>query len=189
MFLLEPKVERFAEDKRFYFTGKPCKYGHVAQRYSCNNECSECRKEKNIALKEKQTKWMQENKDRKNAVSRFYYYQNQEKEQQRTRDKYVNNKEKVLATNNAWREKNPKIGNYYASFRRKAIRLRTPAWADKKVIKQIYLNCPDGYHVDHIVPLRGKTVSGFHSEHNLQYLPAKENLKKFNKLEDSYVYA
>ena len=55
MFLLEPKVERFAEDKRFYFTGKPCKYGHVAQRYSCNNECSECRKEKNIALKEKQT--------------------------------------------------------------------------------------------------------------------------------------
>lgn len=58
---------------------------------------------------------------------------------------------------------------------------RTPPWADLKKIKEIYDNCPEGYHVDHIVPLNGKLVSGLHIETNLQYLPAIENIKKGNK--------
>lgn len=189
MFMLEPSYKRLEQDARFFFTGKPCKYGHLAKRYVCNNECVECRKQKNIALKEKQKVWSEKNKERKNAVSKFSYYQNQEKQQQRSRDKYKNNKEKVIATNNAWRAKYPKIGNHYASLRRKAVKQRTPAWADLQLIKQFYMNCPDGYHVDHIVPLRGKTVCGFHSQHNLQYLPAAENQRKFNRLEEIYVYA
>lgn len=189
MFLLAPSFERLSKDERFYFTGKPCKYGHIANRYSCNNECVECRKIKNVALKEKQEQWVKENRDRKNAVCKFLYYKNQEKEQQRTRNKYITNKDKVTKTNNAWRAKYPKIGNHYASLRRKSIKERTPLWADLELIKQFYINCPDGHHVDHIVPLRGKTVCGFHSQHNLQYLTAAENQRKFNRLEEIYVYA
>ena len=59
--------------------------------------------------------------------------------------------------------------------------LRTPKWADNAKIKDIYLNCPTGYHVDHIIPLQGELVSGLHVEYNLQYLPAKDNLSKSNK--------
>ena len=65
--------------------------------------------------------------------------------------------------------------------RRAALLNRTPAWADLEEIKEIYVNCPDGYHVDHIIPLQGKNVSGFHVAENLQYLTPFENLSKGNK--------
>jgi len=61
--------------------------------------------------------------------------------------------------------------------------VRTPVWADKEAINFFYECCPAGYHVDHIIPLRGKNISGLHIETNLQWLPAKQNLKKSNKYE------
>lgn len=65
--------------------------------------------------------------------------------------------------------------------RRAAKIKRTPEWASLEVIKEIYKNCPKDHHVDHIIPLQGKIVSGLHVENNLQYLTAEENLKKGNR--------
>ena len=52
---------------------------------------------------------------------------------------------------------------------------------DKKEIAEFYRNCPKGFHVDHIIPLNGRNVSGLHTIGNLQYLLATENLHKYNK--------
>lgn len=57
----------------------------------------------------------------------------------------------------------------------------TPNWADLEKISKFYFNCPEGYHVDHIVPLQGSLVCGLHVLNNLQYLTALDNLKKHNK--------
>lgn len=72
---------------------------------------------------------------------------------------------------------------HYATKHMVAKRKQMPAWANEQKIKDIYANRPDGYHVDHIVPLQGELVCGFHVENNLQYLTAKENIAKNNFFE------
>ena len=63
-------------------------------------------------------------------------------------------------------------------YRSKKYRVTAPD-ADKDKIKQIYLNCPEGYEVDHIIPL---SKGGKHHEDNLQYLTILENRKKNNRI-------
>jgi hypothetical protein len=70
---------------------------------------------------------------------------------------------------------------------------RTPKWTTKEdleTIKHIYIvanqfskSFGTEYHVDHIIPLQGKLVSGLHVPSNLQIIPAMDNIKKGNKYE------
>lgn len=80
-----------------------------------------------------------------------------------------------------------------AAKRRAAKLLRTPKWLtadDLFMIEEAYHLAKlrtellgVQYHVDHILPLQGKKVSGLHVPANLQVIPAKENLKKSNRHE------
>lgn len=174
-------------DAKMYFTGKPCKYGHIAQRYSCNSECVECRKQKNSSLetRQKQKQWAINNRDSILAKSKERYQKNIEKERERSRLKWKLNPNKVKATNAAWAKNNPDkvkaLMKTRNAIRRLVVKQQCPKWADKEKIKEIYMNRPEGYHVDHIIPLRGKLVSGLHVSDNLQYLTIYENSSKNNK--------
>lgn len=70
---------------------------------------------------------------------------------------------------------NSKLQKFY-------IEQRTPIWSDLELIKEFYNNCPVGYEVDHILPLRGTEVSGLHIISNLQYLTIADNRAKLNKM-------
>ena len=97
--------------------------------------------------------------------------------------RYLANQKTQSARYKRWQQNN-KDKVKLKSATERAMRLqRVPAWSNKDAIKDFYLNCPEGHHVDHIIPLRGKEVSGLHVLENLQYLPAKENLSKGNKFE------
>lgn len=97
-----------------------------------------------------------------------YRINNKEKSNEQSRNNYYNHKDTYIARN-----------IMYKTHRK----IATPPWADLCKIKEIYDNCPKDYHVDHVIPLKGKLVSGLHVENNLQYLTIQDNLKKSNKYE------
>lgn len=81
---------------------------------------------------------------------------------------------------------NNKNDYFFRNAQRRAAKVQaTVPWANQEKMRFIYRNCPIGHHVDHIIPLQGKLVSGLHVETNLQYLLAKENLIKGNRFENS----
>lgn len=105
---------------------------------------------------------------------------------------YATNKERALANVKAWKAKNPDYISRWQKanpgkvraigMRRHAAKFqRTPTWSEIEAITEFYEACPAGHEVDHIVPLRGKVVSGLHVLANLQYLTIHDNRTKKNK--------
>lgn len=90
-----------------------------------------------------------------------------------------------------WRTKNKdKVNAYNAIARLHRRKISIPLWVNKKEILTIYKKAQRmteetgiKYHVDHIIPLKGKNVCGLHVPLNLQIITAKENHKKHNKFE------
>jgi hypothetical protein len=89
-----------------------------------------------------------------------------------------------------WAKRNPDKVNAKWMKREASKKMRTPAWLTSDelwMMEQAYDIAAKrtailgfSFHVDHIVPLQGKTVSGLHVPWNLQVLPAKLNQQKSN---------
>jgi len=62
---------------------------------------------------------------------------------------------------------------------RARVRHQTPPDADRRAIREFYEACPQGYEVDHIIPI---SRGGLHTLSNLQYLTRTENRRKSNKM-------
>lgn len=108
---------------------------------------------------------------------------------------YANNTEKVRKTQKKWQKENADKANAYTAKRRSCQLQRTPPWLTADHLAEIQafytqskaLTQSTGvaYHVDHIIPLQGKTVSGLHVPWNLQVITATENCSKSNRLIDA----
>lgn len=82
--------------------------------------------------------------------------------------------------------------NYATGNRRAALLLRTPAWVNLADVYGVYVECARRsqetgirHHVDHIIPLLGRTVSGLHVASNLRVVTARENVRKGNRFDES----
>lgn len=163
-----------------YFTGNPCKNGHIAERVTHNNHCTVCNKiwahkfYKNNKKKvdSSNRKWVLANKDKIRLIGQRYYKKNNLQVQESHKIWSKNNKDKLCAK----------------STRRRAQKLKaTVGWSNTNNIQMVYTEAMrlteatgKKYTVDHIIPFQGKLVSGLHVENNLQILTSKENCKKHN---------
>jgi hypothetical protein len=145
-----------------YYTGKPCKHGHVAERHVTGG-CVVC-------ANADQVRYYWQNPERYLAANRRYHQRPDVKERNKLRQRifYRDNAELCRAISGRCRAERLK---------------RVPSWSETEAIKEFYANCPPGYEVDHIYPLLGETVSGLHVLANLQYLTRAANRSKRNKLE------
>ena len=82
-----------------------------------------------------------------------------------------------------YRRKNKGFINFLNRTYQANKKRRTPKWANLDKIREFYENCPDGMEVDHIIPLRGKDITGLHIETNLQYLSKSDNSRKGNRFD------
>lgn len=164
-----------AGDKR-YFTGKACKRGHVDRRYAISGTCFSCNRLCRNA-------WRKANPEKASAEVIAWRKTNFEKEKVTAAAWQKANAAKCRASSAAWDKANP--GKACAkTMKRHAAKLqRTPSWADLEAIEAFYVARPEGFHVDHKIPLRGEFISGLHVLNNLQYLLATENIAKGNRLD------
>jgi len=94
--------------------------------------------------------------------------------------KYGNKGMCRLHARRAQRARRPAHYRAKLEARRRRVRIQTPPWANLAAIESIYASCPAGMEVDHIIPLKGRNISGLHVETNLQYLKVSENRRKQN---------
>jgi hypothetical protein len=158
------RVERMAAGLT-YTTGEPCVRGHIGPRYSANQTCVECTTADAAAFELRRAERMQVDPEFR-----------------------AKRRAQKNSTGSKWRkahrgEKSAEWAAWYADRLQ-----RTPPWTDLKAIRKIYeeshrITKVTGleHHVDHIIPLKGKLVSGLHIAENLRVLPGPENLAKGSK--------
>jgi hypothetical protein len=105
----------------------------------------------------------------------------------------LENPEKRKQTTRNWRQNNKHLVAAAQQRRHAAELKRTPGWLSDDehwVMQQAYEIAAVrtklfgfSWHVDHIIPLQGRRVSGLHVPLNLQVIPGVENMRKLNKFE------
>ena len=187
-----PKTRKEAQSlgATHYFTGEPCKQGHIAPRKT-KGACIECLK----------IEWQKSNATR---AEYFQKYNKSEAGQEAKQKYYEAHREAVIARaqarpmeekrayRDAWKVNNLTAVRADTKNRRRKHRQATPPWltrrqkTEMRAMYQIAITMSkttgERYVVDHIWPLRSDFVSGLHVPWNLRVVTQEENALKSNKL-------
>lgn len=180
-----PKVAPALEAARrngdaHYFTGEPCKHGHIALRSTRWRHCMECARIKAAAI-------VAANPRRKAEQDKDYAKRNANKLREYKKRHYQINADKIRERTRQWRENN--YSRARANERNKLAQRRNAAGKHTArdvdfLFAQQRGKCPvcrgalGNYHVDHVVPL---SRGGTNDRLNLQLLCSGCNQSKHAK--------
>lgn len=174
-----------------YTSDKSCRRGH--SEFSVKSGCVTCNRarasahyRKNPATHKARARgWAKDNPEKRRDIQKGWWRRNPEKSKTYSAARRAANPAKARQASGAWKKQNRGRATAIESKRRAAKIERTPPWADHEANARVYVNCPPGMTVDHIIPLQGRRggkriVSGLHVHTNLQYLTPGRNSSKGN---------
>lgn len=168
-------------EDEFYPSRQPCK--------ACNAEaCRKWREANRERNAQNAANWRKNNPDKVKESARNSARRNSAKIIDRVKIWVSKNPEKRRKNATNWLRSNPGKANANTALYRSRKKSAVPKWANHCAINEMYVLARqiselmgEPWHVDHIVPLRGKTVCGLHVETNLQPLPGTLNMRKNNR--------
>lgn len=166
------------------------------------NDCKDCCKERSLRnhYADRENRNRKKNElyrlkvERNPSFHAELYAKNKDYILAKSAEYYRSSPERYKERSRKWAEKNRGKSNAIKKAYKAAKSMACPEWVRsnkdlRAKIDEFYeaafrISTETGvkHHVDHIVPLRGKTVSGLHVPWNLQVMPASENCSKSNKL-------
>ena len=189
----EANREKIQARKKVYREANPEKAAASAKAYrEANREKAAARnKAYYVGNREKAAAsakaWCKANREKAAASAKTWCKANPEKKAAQSKKYYEANREKLAAQTKAYREENPeKRAANLACRRVKKLQRSLPCLNahDLSEIRKCYRVAGQlrkaGWHVhvDHIVPLQGKDVSGLHAPWNLKIISGTDNLRK-----------
>lgn len=143
---------------------------HSQCKICCNLRSKEYRKKNAERCKDSVKAWQKKHPERVRYFINRWRAKNTERSKQVNRRWLDNNKEKTNAT---YAQRRARKLNAYPVWA--SVSKMNAIYNDAKV-KSILTEMP--YHVDHDIPLLGKTVCGLHVENNLTIISSNENQRK-----------
>lgn len=165
-----------AQGLPFYYTGEPCKHGHIEKRYTCNGTCVACNESQSL-------KWQGANPEKVAAMRRAkgavysanYYWRDPERQK--------NNTARYLAKHpDRRRQLEQRRRNAEGRFTAEDLSSIRTTQGDRCAYCKKRLK--GGGHLDHIIPIK---LGGSNWPKNLQWLCQPCNNRK--SATDPVVYA
>ena len=158
------RAEAIERGLKRYFTGRPCKHGHIAERFVKGCLCYGC-------TDANAKRWIAQNKPRKDAVDAAYRAEHREALRDKANARYAGNvayRETIKSQARAWGKENPDRAQarwnewvaanperraehnrtwrranlgavaFWSAMRRATVRKATPMWADAGAIQAVY---------------------------------------------------